>query len=156
MFIRSIDRNCGAFSKDCVELFKILLQKTDSKFVVSSSWRARGVDLFDVRNTHIHEAFEKNGFENWRDFVAGNGVTKHLDTSKRGDDIKQWMLDNTEWSELNLNRGYGTYVIIDDDSDMLEHQYPKFVQTDGVVGLRTIDISIAARILGKKIHWNME
>lgn len=147
MFIRSIDRNKGIFSKDCVDLFKILLDKTDSKFVVSSSWRARGVDLFDSRNTHIHKAFETCGFEDWRDYSTYDGVTPHLDTGKRGDDIAAW---------LGKHHDIDKYVIIDDDSDMLHFQYKHFVQTNDVAGLTYTDIQAAARCMGKEIFWNMD
>lgn len=147
MFIRSIDKNKGLFSKDCVDLFKILLDKTDSKFVVSSSWRARGVTLWNSRNARIHEAFETCGFDDWRDYVAYDGVTPHLDTKKRGDDIAAWLKDHNDIDQ---------YVIIDDDSDMLPYQYRKFVQTNEVAGLTYTDIQVAARCMGKEIFWNME
>lgn len=147
MFIRSIDKNNGLFSKDCVDLFKILLDKTNSKFVVSSSWRARGVSIFDQRNIRIHEAFETCGFEDWKFYAADNGVTPHLDTNKRGDDIAAW---------LGKHHDVGDYVILDDDSDMLPHQYKHFVQTNEVSGLTYTDIMAAARCMKKEIFWNME
>jgi HAD domain in Swiss Army Knife RNA repair proteins len=147
MFIRSIDKSKGLFSTDCVDLFKILLDKTNSKFVVSSSWRANGVSLFDQRNTRIHEAFETCGFDGWSRYVAYDGVTPHLHTKNRGDDIAAW---------LKAHDDIDQYVIIDDDSDMLEYQYKHFVQTQGERGLTYTDVCAAARCMGKKIYWNME
>jgi len=152
MFVRNIDRSKGLFSRDCVDLFKILLDKTDSKFVVSSSWRARGVDLFDSRNAKIHRAFEENGFPEWQNYVFGSGVTKHLDTKLRGNDIQEFIDNDIDDPQLE----YHNYVIIDDDSDMLPHQYKHFVQTNGIDGLTVHNIMHAARILEKKLHWNME
>lgn len=137
MFIRSIDRNKAAMSADCVSLFRILLVKTDSKFVVSSSWG---------QNTRIGDAFESCGFDDWRDFVAYDGVTPRLDTGTRGDDIAAW---------LKAHDDIDRYVIIDDDCDMLHHQYKNFIQTDEVAGLTFTDICAAARCMGKGIYWNM-
>jgi hypothetical protein len=147
MFINSIDKSKGLFSTDCVHLFKILLDKTDSKFVVSSSWRARRADLFDGRNARIHEAFETCGFDDWRDYVAHDGVTPHLDIVRRGKDIAAWLREHDDIDQ---------YVIIDDDSDMVTYQYRKFVQTNDVNGLTYTDIQAAARCMGKEIFWNME
>lgn len=148
MFIKSIDK-CGAnLSKDCTDLFRILLEKTNSKLVVSSSWRsAREERLFGFNNTRIISAFEDAGFHQLPDFVFAEGVTKHLNTGKRGDEIQEFL----DRHRLDI----GNYVIIDDDSDMLPHQYAHFVQTDRTEGLSIVNICHAGRILGSEISWNM-
>jgi hypothetical protein len=151
MFLRSIDKERNQMSYECVSLFRMLLIKTKSTFVVSSSWRKRGEPLQGMNNQHIHTAFESNGFEDWQKYAEPNGVTKHLD-SLRGKEIKHW-IDNYEAENFKVKVNY---VIFDDDSDMLEEQWPHFILVNAYSGLSVTDIMNASRILKSPITWNME
>lgn len=94
--------------RSCILLQK-LIHETKAKIVLSSTWR--------LSNTHI-EGIKK---------YAGIDImdkTPRLDTI-RGREIQQYLNSHTEIEN---------YVIIDDDSDMLDEQMSHFVKCDGKVG----------------------
>lgn len=74
------------------------------------------------------------------------GVTDSLRTSNRhvprGEEIKKWLDDN--------KRKWSSYVILDDDLDMLEDQQSYFVNTDPLDGLSEADVERAIEILKSK------
>lgn len=92
-----------------VERFKEVLKDTGAKVVLSSSWRAT-----------------RGG----REFVERVGIpvmdVTDSGPGKRGDQIQRW---------LDAHPEVETYAIVDDDSDMLDHQLPHFVLTEFVTGL---------------------
>lgn len=57
----------------------------------------------------------------------------------RGTEIKAW---------LDANPGVDAYAIVDDDSDMLADQMPRFVQTRGTEGLLFTDVEALAALFG--------
>ena len=59
----------------------------------------------------------------------------------RGHEIQDW---------LNRHPEVDKYVIIDDDSDMLDSQKENFVKTSGFHGFQHLDMLWALRILGEK------
>lgn len=93
-----------------------LCQDTLSKIVISSTWRCH----FNKHNLSFF--LQSNGIpmsllhENW-------DTPKRMD-SHRGREIREWLEKNT----------VDKYVILDDDSDMLEPQLPNFVKTDPLNG----------------------
>lgn len=56
----------------------------------------------------------------------------------RGHEIDAWLQEHPEVEN---------YVILDDDSDMLDHQMSHFVHTNGELGVTIEDIRAAAKIL---------
>ena len=89
-----------------------IIEKTNAKLVISSSWRFRGlkhmVNLWKHRN------------------LPGEiiGVTPDLmfnDDVNRGDEINAWLVKNAD--------SVDNYCIIDDDEDMLPEQMNNFVKT---------------------------
>lgn len=95
------------FHKHFEENLASLIKKTGAKIVVTSTWRSRGLLV-------MKEIWEKRS-------LAGEviDITPHIDIGKRGEEIQQWMENN------KVDR----YVIIDDDTDILESQKRNFVQT---------------------------
>lgn len=86
------------------------LRQTDVEVVLSSTWR---------KHPEMHPHLMKAGIE-WID------VTPSL-SADRGQEIQHW---------LDQHEGKVTaYAILDDDSDMLDHQKERFVQTQNAVGL---------------------
>ena len=82
---------------------KNLCRETGAVIVVSSTWR-------------LHEhAYEKLKNE-FGELIIGSTPKINSD---RGTQIKMWLDENNVTS----------YVIVDDDGDMLEEQLPRFVQT---------------------------
>lgn len=99
------------FHKHFEDNLRHIIEQTGAKIVISSTWR------FDGLETMINMWKHRN--------LAGEviDVTKHIDISKRGLEIQEW---------LDRHKNVDNYVIIDDDYfDVLEHQLNNFVQTSG-------------------------
>lgn len=92
-----------------VERLKKILEETDTKVVLSSSWRlmAGGREFVEKVGIPVMD-------------VTDNGE------GPRGEQIQRW---------LDAHPEVETYAIVDDDSDMLDHQRPHFVQTEFQYGL---------------------
>ena len=74
--------------------------------------------------------------------------------SQRGDEIQRWL--DTHEDEVD------SYVIFDDDGDMLDEQLFNFVQTDSFEGITSREIKLAKTILNNKkvvqpirLNWNL-
>lgn len=128
------------FNRECLDNLEWLIEKTGAKIVISSSWRNGSLN-------YIQDIFKARGFKNWKSIIgetergrnmvfAGGAVYSFC---PRGVEIKHW-LENNEFE---------SYVIFDDDSDMLLEQKDNFIQTNGQLGLNADDIIFAAKILSK-------
>lgn len=85
-----------------------IVQATDAKVVISSSWRLVPKWLQEIRDVGI-------------EFISR---TPYLESKKRGEEIQQWLDEHPEVEN---------YAILDDDSDMLPGQH--FFKTSFEVGL---------------------
>ena len=120
------------------------LDNTNAKIVLSSSWRSLNVQSTILEFSTFNHEFLKKLIP----YIIG--VTpRFYEYRKRGNEIKNWMdALSTDYNTL-VKRGYilenvelskdYRYVIVDDDSDMLEGQ--NFVQTDFQTGLTDEDIN---------------
>lgn len=81
------------------------------KIVISSTWRI----TFSLAD--FHTVFDLYGWDT-RDIITGKTGTEN---GPRGQQIKNWLDTHGKFPYQ--------YCIIDDDSDMLEHQQPFFVKT---------------------------
>jgi len=110
-----------------LKLMRMLVEETNAKVVISSSWRinANSVSDFDFLQMPII------------------GMTPYRGDC-RGDEIQKWLDKNpTE-----------RYVIIDDDRDMLESQMDNFVKCDFKYGFSEEQFFKAYKILtGEKHKW---
>ena len=91
-----------------------IIEKTNAKLVISSTWRFSGREF--IMNMWRHRNLPGEVI----------GVTPDLgfnDYIVRGDEIKAWLDKNIDMVE--------TYCIIDDDEDMLPEQMNNFVKTSG-------------------------
>lgn len=114
-----------------IGLLRLLCKLTGAKIVVSSTWRSDGKEA-------IMGAFEVCG---WRGILMNKvivGTTPSL-PGVRGLEIQEW---------LESTPSCDSYVILDDDSDMLESQQDHFVHTDNVIGFTLYDMVKAMDILG--------
>ena len=117
--MQSRDRFGSMFHPQFMENLKTLVDATGAKIVISSSWRFSGLEIMqemwqsrgltgeviDITPfTAVYEASEDSGF---------------LDRCERGCEIREWLKSNPVES----------YVILDDDKDMLNEQLPYFVCT---------------------------
>lgn len=126
-----------------VALLDYFLFITGSKIVVSSSWRHGSVE--DIQNT-LREEF---GLVRVNRVI---GQTPRFNTQVvRGVEIEHWLKNNK----------VDNYIILDDESDMLEHQMNHLIQTDMKHGFGVDEFHKAIDFLGFKeqelaIHHNDE
>lgn len=120
-----------------MELVKKICDSTDAKIVISSSWRLSTVE----------RTLKDLGCGDHRikcPFILANyvvGVTPYHIPYKiimRGYEIKYYMEQHPEITN---------YVILDDDTDMLDEQKEHFVNTDTYKGINDNDVNKAIKIL---------
>lgn len=93
-----------------VKALKKILAKTNALIVISSTWR------ISHEQPELSRAFTMYNLPPWFD------VTTFITLSRfRGKEIKAWLEKHPEVK---------SYVILDNDSDMLAEQMPFFVQTN--------------------------
>lgn len=108
----------ATFEPAAMSMLRNLIIESKAKVVISSTWR-----MGDSEQTkrELQLCFRVCGFKeianafhkDWRTDSDGNC---------RGQEIKRWLDKHTESEDC--------YLILDDDSDMLDEQLPFFVQTD--------------------------
>jgi hypothetical protein len=104
--------NMALFDHAAIALIRRLCKKTDASIVLSSSWRIIH-SVNDCANGLDLPIFDRTPSLNWYGRV-------------RGDEIAAWLSDHPEVTR---------YAIVDDDSDMLDWQKSRFVQTNFQEGL---------------------
>ena len=120
--------NHHIFDPLTVEMFnKLNMDINNIAIVVSSTWRLDGVE-------EIQRIFKNNGFYNEVIDVTPVRKDRH-----RGSEIKDWLIKN--WSKVK------NYVILDDDSDMLEEQKNNFVQCSSIYGFTDKELEKTKNIL---------
>lgn len=131
----------GDLDPFCIERVNILAKQTNSYIVISSDWR------YDERQCRLR--LEKAGLT-----ALIIGFTpihlwdeKQLDKS-RGAEIQGWLNNNL----CIVNN----YVILDDRTDMLEHQLENFVHVNSHIGLSDDNINKATIILSNKLECGLE
>ena len=121
---------------DKLALLGKIIEATDCRLVISSSWRCH-----DVPATIAVLSNEKDYYNNGMKFPFCDriiGVTEQISFAKRGEEIEKWIKDNNYT---------GRYVIIDDMDMMLKEQKPHLVLTDFWKGLTKKDVKKAIKIL---------
>lgn len=120
------------FDPRCILNLKLLIEETESLLVISSFWKSMGIqklkDMWEIRNLPGR-------------IIDITPTISNVPNPKRGSEIKEW---------LSENKDVTTYVILDDDSDMLEEQEKHFVKTQSNIGLTYDDVCKAISVLGKK------
>ena len=134
-------------------LLKEIVDATDARIVISSSWRRT-----NLQETISHITDKNNPFVKENPFIlAGKvvGITHrmfgfiHPNKDRhckipRGVEINAWVFEH----EMDIE----SYVILDDDDDMLYIQRDRFVHTDGWHGLTKADVAKAIDILNNKSY----
>jgi hypothetical protein len=110
-----------------LQLLKQLVDKTNARIVLSSSWRLVDSCLFQV-------------IKRLEDFnMKLLDVTWKRMKGPRGEEIRDWLSKHDVKS----------FVILDDEADMCEYTKTKLVQTDPMIGLVEKDVDKAIAILNK-------
>lgn len=110
-----------------------IINETGADIVLSSSWRST-VDSEENKLTNFI-LVKKGLIKEFYDVTPMCG-------KKRGGEIEQWLNSQNDRDAIN-------YVIIDDDTDMLDKQKDNFVNVDAFVGLTWHDAEKAIEILNK-------
>jgi len=159
------------FDEECMDNLLEIINKTNAKIVVSSSWRDE--DNIRMKNNFLEHGFYESLWNKIIDITC-RGYRYTIKGSNfpivRGNEIKQWIdihlkypwhsnkdfdcfyrINNEDGSfkimdSNKLNVDY-SYLILDDDNDMLYEQRNNFIQTDSLLGLSKEDITKAIKIL---------
>ena len=106
-----------------------ILSLTDAKIVLSSSWR---VDSNCVTTLYKSGLLKDS-------IIDKTPYIRHDENHMRGFEIQKW-LDETGYK-------IASYVIIDDDKDMLDSQMNNFIQTSRWTGITDEDVDKCIKIL---------
>ncbi len=155
----STEKSHYALDKDACNLLGKIIDATDAKIVISSSWRKNTVEATKEYLTTISH-FVPFQFP-YADRIVGVTIRAYAYVMQgvhlaipRGVEIKQW-IDTHIHSENGKNWNYKeigddfNYVILDDDSDMLLEQAEHFIQTDTINGISEKDVERAIKILNQ-------
>lgn len=138
------------FDPEKMALLGDILDATDAKIVITSSWRRYTLDdtidfitKIEEEMGHVPFAFPDKVIGVTRRMYAFcyPNVDKHYSVV-RGEEIRRWQEENDAED--------CPYVILDDDSDMLLWQKDNFIQTDSELGLSEDDCKKAIAILNKE------
>ena len=137
------------------ELLAKIIDETDAKIVLSSSWRWATLEK-------TKEHMESKGFL-FIDKLIGVTIRayQYIDRESkihlsipRGVEIKQWIDTNIHsengknWDKKKIGVDYN-YIILDDDDDMLLEQKNYFIHTNPITGLTEEDVQKAILILNQ-------
>lgn len=111
-----------------------IIEITGAKIVISSAWRMNGLSEMQAMWKHRELAGEVIDVTP----IHMNNRVKELSFTERGNEIKEW---------LSLHPEVESYVIFDDDNDMLAEQKNNFIQTDEAYGITLKDAERAIEIL---------
>jgi len=130
------------FTKECLDSFRYLIDNSNTKIVISSTWKSSGLvimkELWEKRNLPGEVIdITPNEVD-----VVDSGNAEFYDMVDRGLEIEQWIKDN------NFT---GNYLIIDDVPDFTDEQMNHYVKTDTNVGLTMNDVKKCLEILNKSI-----
>ena len=117
--------------------YKDMLE-TGCKVVLSSSWRSSR----ESDNAFTQYVLKLKGFKYELYGVTPRIWAKEFGT-QRGEEIKLWMDKESEKNEIE------SFVILDDDSDILPDQMSNFILVDRQVGLADKDVFTAIEILNR-------
>lgn len=156
------DERCYGLNPALVAQLKRIIEATDAKIVISSSWR------------HFHDYLPYQPKRDWRDVLAERLgmprksiiigetptlVTRRMDeygTSKytlRGREIRQWLEENKKRFNTPI-----TYCILDDEVDDITSVLGKkrVIHVNYKQGLTDSDVTKAIRILTGHQHGNRQ
>ncbi len=111
------DEYGSLFHKHFEDNLRWVIEKTDAKIVISSTWRYAGLKQMQDMWAHRNLAGEVIDITPDCAQLLGSGLWQ---AAERGYEIQDWLDSHPEVTN---------YVIFDDDNDMLKRQWPHFVRT---------------------------
>ena len=132
-----------------IKWIKKIIDETDAKIVVSSSWRRENVketinDMIGKTKRCPRNKMLYWLIDNLYDVTSWFSDKKYKGTG-RGGEIQTWLDKHPE---------VDNYVIIDDDGDMLDSQLYHFVQTNYEDGITETEAIRAIKVLNKQFFQN--
>lgn len=118
-----------------IALVNEVLDRTGAVVVVSSTWRMHA----DCRELLAHAGLTRL-HDDWATPTGRQMVGSLILGRTRGSEIQDWLDRHPE-----IER----YAIVDDDSDMLDHQRNHFVQTQFLTGICDGHVEMLVDILGE-------
>lgn len=128
--IHSHERLGWEFDPACVERLQKVVDATNCKIVVSSSWRI-GNSLVSIRAYLLAKGLKKT--------TELIDVTPQCASGFRGEEVWRWFADRGLEPE--------NYAIVDDDADFWPHQ--PLIKTDNAVGLTDREVELLIETLGR-------
>lgn len=101
-----------------VARFNRVVAATGAQVVISSSWRGNEAGERKLHNAGVLKRWHKDKRTPRLNTITKGGI---YIAKVRGEEIDDWLSRHPE---------VRNYVIVDDESDMLDYQKPRFVQTD--------------------------
>lgn len=140
----------GKFAKKAVANLLHLVERSDAKIIISSTWRLQGMEYILKLWQEHHMPGEVIGLTPSCNSVNFSNV----------DGVEEWQglhgckgLEIAEWLRLNAKEPY-RYIILDDEEDILFAQREHLVCVDGSKGLSKADARVSLKILNaKKVSW---
>ena len=126
------------FSEECVNAFRYLIDHTNAKIVISSTWKASGLSVMKEMWGKRNLPGEVIDITPNEVDIVERGVVEYYDEVDRGTEIDQWMKDNNF---------HGKYVILDDVPDFTREQQSHYVKTNPKIGLTMDDVKKSIDIL---------
>lgn len=126
----------GKLSKKCIEQLNELVSKTGAKIVLSSTWRT---------DDDVEEYLAAAGVTG--EIIGKTPVLKDR-FSLRGNEIHAWIVQNEQLLGKRYDE-YHSFIILDDDSDMLYWHRENFFWCDAYAGLTPNLVYKAARFLNR-------
>lgn len=139
------------FDPKSVGLLNKIINETNASIVVSSAWRiGRSIE-------ELKELFDSVGIEgNIIGKTSSNLPRSKYGETVRGDEIKLWLsiFEKSFNTENFKNEGTVSYVILDDDNDMLPEQRDNFFQTNFMLGLTEEKANLIIDFFKKDLIFN--
>ena len=134
------------FDKNAIANLRRLLERTDAKVVISSTWRLQGMEYIQ----QLWLEYQLHGE------VIGLTPSCNSISFSNVDGLEEWQglhgckgLEIAEWLRLNAKESY-QYIILDDEEDFLLSQREHLVKVEGSKGLDKADVRVAIQILKAK------
>lgn len=117
------DKYGAIFHSHLVENLRYLVEQTHAKIVISSTWRMSGLDEMKNMWKDRNLPGEVVGITPISRFLRKNETFD--ERKERGREIQEYIDNNSAIIE--------NYVILDDDTDIMNHQWKYFVQTSNTL-----------------------
>jgi len=124
---------CSLFNGEAVLLLREVTERNRAELVISSTWRMFGMDVISARLTQA--GWPNPPIIGFTPDLSGNN------SNSRGNEIQVWLNENS----------VETFVIVDDDDDMLSEQMPRFVRCNREQGFTSREVEAVNQVLNTRL-----